>query len=307
MDNGTTGDSRATVSDAGIASFVFNGSVVTVHDGKARLTLVAGGASGYLRTGEIHAAAVRSRDHAGAELRAHSFAACLRSTPLRIFTPTMIATPLDIGGATRDITAGLDMNDSLCVLATQRRDSTGAAIHRRGNDRSAERRILSVGGKFGAGRGHAGKLRVHADARAVVAAAADSGDGSYVARSAERGAVSVGSGADAAHRTAPPSETAAKAPAPEPNVQLRVLAGANDVASDFAGAEGYGSASARCFHAGVQDHSAAAGVFGVVIADTAGGSANGAVLLVRTVHVEPEYRIYGACGSAAYGDGGAEE
>ena len=36
---------------------------------------------------------------------------------LRIFTPTIVATPIDIGGAPRDFTVGLDLNDSLCVVA----------------------------------------------------------------------------------------------------------------------------------------------------------------------------------------------
>jgi hypothetical protein len=37
---------------------------------------------------------------------------------VRIFTPTIIATPLEISGGAREITAGLDLNDSLCVRAT---------------------------------------------------------------------------------------------------------------------------------------------------------------------------------------------
>ena len=37
---------------------------------------------------------------------------------LRIFTPTIVATPIDIGGAPRDFTVGLDLSDSLCVVAT---------------------------------------------------------------------------------------------------------------------------------------------------------------------------------------------
>jgi hypothetical protein len=40
------------------------------------------------------------------------------NTTLRIFTPTIVATPLDIRGTRRDVTIGLDLSDSLCVLAT---------------------------------------------------------------------------------------------------------------------------------------------------------------------------------------------
>src|SRR5579863_1200706 len=44
VDNGTTTDNTPAPAPApGSPSFVFNGSVLTVHDGKARLTLVAGG------------------------------------------------------------------------------------------------------------------------------------------------------------------------------------------------------------------------------------------------------------------------
>jgi hypothetical protein len=39
------------------------------------------------------------------------------SVSLRLFTPTIIATPIDISGGARDITVGLDLDDSLCVLA----------------------------------------------------------------------------------------------------------------------------------------------------------------------------------------------
>src|SRR5579863_4683634 len=117
VDNGTTADNAPAAATPGSPSFLFNGSVLTVHDGKARLTLVAGGQVDIcgpakftlLQSGPSITLALNfGRVHL--QLPA--------STPLRIFTPTMIATPLDIGGASRDITAGLDMNDSLCVVAS---------------------------------------------------------------------------------------------------------------------------------------------------------------------------------------------
>jgi hypothetical protein len=43
VDNGTAADNAPAVPGPGTPSFVFNGSVLTVHDGKARLMLVAGG------------------------------------------------------------------------------------------------------------------------------------------------------------------------------------------------------------------------------------------------------------------------
>src|SRR6202046_1673267 len=97
--------------------YIFNGSVVTVHAGRAKLTFAAGGdvdicgpakitllQSG----GSIKLALSIGRIHL--QLPA--------GAPVRVFTPTIIATPIDIGGAARDITLGLDLNDSLCVLAT---------------------------------------------------------------------------------------------------------------------------------------------------------------------------------------------
>src|SRR5580692_11223383 len=117
VDNGTATDSAPAAATRGSPSFVFNGSVLTVHDGKARLTLVAGGQV------DICGPAKFTLLQSGASItlalnfgRIHLQLPA--STPLRIFTPTMIATPLDIGGASREITAGLDMNDSLCVVAS---------------------------------------------------------------------------------------------------------------------------------------------------------------------------------------------
>src|SRR5271154_1359959 len=117
VDNGTATDSAPAAATPGTPNFVFNGSVLTVHDGKARLTLVAGGQV------DVCGPAKFTLLQSGASItlalnfgRIHLQLPA--GTPLRIFTPTMIATPLDIGGASRDITAGLDMNDSLCVVAS---------------------------------------------------------------------------------------------------------------------------------------------------------------------------------------------
>jgi hypothetical protein len=97
--------------------FVSNGSVVTVHSGQARLVLVAGGEIDVcgpakftlLQSGGAITLALNfGRVHVILPL----------ATALRIFTPTIVATPLDISGGRRDITVGLDLNDSLCVLAT---------------------------------------------------------------------------------------------------------------------------------------------------------------------------------------------
>jgi hypothetical protein len=97
--------------------FVGNGSVVTVHSGQARMSLLEGGAldicgpakftllqSGPAITLALNFGRIHVRLPAPAQLR--------------IFTPTVVATPIDIGGAPRDFTVGLDLQDSLCVVAT---------------------------------------------------------------------------------------------------------------------------------------------------------------------------------------------
>ena len=96
---------------------VSNGSVVTVHVGQARLTLAAGG-----QIDICGPAKFTVLESGGAITLALNFGRMRVQIPvttaLRIYTPTIVATPLDIGGAVRDITVGLDLNDSLCVLST---------------------------------------------------------------------------------------------------------------------------------------------------------------------------------------------
>jgi hypothetical protein len=97
--------------------FVANGSILMVHSGQARLTLAAGGevdicgpakltllASGSAITLALNFGRLRVQPPAAADLR--------------VFAPTIIATPIDIGGGPRDFTLGLNLDDSLCVLAT---------------------------------------------------------------------------------------------------------------------------------------------------------------------------------------------
>jgi hypothetical protein len=107
------GASRATIAPS---IFVANGNIITVHSGQARLTLASGGEvdicgpakltllqSGSAITLALNFGRMRVQLPAGADLR--------------IFTPTIIATPIDIGGGPRDVTIGLDLDDSICVLA----------------------------------------------------------------------------------------------------------------------------------------------------------------------------------------------
>ena len=129
-----------TISSAETGADVSNGSLVTVHSGQAHLTLVSGGGVDIcgpakltlLQTGSAITLALNF-GRVRVQLPA--------STDLRIFTPTIIATPLDINGAARDITAGLDLDDSLCVTA-----SSGALLLE--NQFSGEKLVVPQEGEF---------------------------------------------------------------------------------------------------------------------------------------------------------------
>src|SRR5580704_17486181 len=111
------GVAAANISGDGGLNYVFNGSIVTVHTGRAKLTFAVGG-----EVDICGPAKITVLDSAGSITLALSIGRIHlqlpAGSPVRVFTPTIIATPIDIGGATRDITLGLDLNDSLCVLAT---------------------------------------------------------------------------------------------------------------------------------------------------------------------------------------------
>jgi hypothetical protein len=95
---------------------VTNGGIVTVHSGQARLTLIAGGQVDIC--GPAKFTVLQSSDAITLALDFGRMRVQLPvTTALRIFTPTIIATPLDISGSARDVTIGLELNDSLCVIA----------------------------------------------------------------------------------------------------------------------------------------------------------------------------------------------
>jgi hypothetical protein len=115
VDNGMTAPID-TASNAP-AIYVSNGSVVTVHSGTAHMTLESGGQVDICGPAKftmlVSGGAITLALNFG---RVHVLLPS--ATQLRIFTPTIVATPIDISGNQRDITAGLDLNDSLCVRAT---------------------------------------------------------------------------------------------------------------------------------------------------------------------------------------------
>jgi hypothetical protein len=138
---GASGNGGTPSADRQLASFlVSNGNVVTVHVGQARLTLSAGG-----QVDICGPAKFTVLESGGAITLALNFGRMHvqipATTSLRIYTPTIIATPLDIGGAVRDINVGLDLNDSLCVV------STGGAV-RLEQQFSGEGLIVPQAGEF---------------------------------------------------------------------------------------------------------------------------------------------------------------
>jgi hypothetical protein len=279
------GTGAAAVSSSA-AGPVFNGSVVTVHDGRARLTLAIGG-----EVDICGPAKLTLLQSGGAITLALDFGRIhlqiLRGTSLRIFTPTIIATPLDIGGETRDITAGLDMNDSLCVLAT-----SGAI--RLEQQFTGEGIIVPQAGEFFL---NAGKLVPIAGAPGSCACAAMHAQSAPPPQIPVMGVSSSAplapppQPAESASSAAPPAAKTAE-PGPEPNVQLRVLAQADDVHPTVPPAKDVAPPPPPD---AMPEYK--------IIMPPLGFSASSptppqdppmdAVLLVRTVHVEPEYEFTG--------------
>jgi hypothetical protein len=143
VESGTAANNGTARSAPGI--YVSNGSVVTVHSAKARMTLFAGGQVEIC--GPAKFTVLLSGD---AITLALNFGRVRVSLPskiaLRVFTPTVIGTPLDISGGSRDVTVGLNLDDSLCVLAT-----SGAI--QLANQFSDEKLIVPQSGEFFLGAG----------------------------------------------------------------------------------------------------------------------------------------------------------
>jgi hypothetical protein len=288
VDNGTAPESAPAAPAPGSPSFVFNGSVLTVHDGKARLMLVAGGQV------DICGPAKFTLLQSGASItlalnfgRIHLQLPV--STPLRIFTPTMIATPLDIGGASRDITAGLDMNDSLCVLATsgairleQQFTGAGLIVPQSGEFFLSAGNLVPVAGMPGSCECtpmHAQSLPPPQIPVMGVTSREQLNVEQYPS--------------EAAPAPAPTPAAAEKEPAPEPNVQLRILAGANETHPTLPAPK---DAAPPPPVVSVPEYK----IILPPLVYSASSSpappedpAVEAVLLVRTVHVEPDYQFTG--------------
>ncbi len=96
---------------------VANGNEVTVHSGEADMRLVDGGEISVC--GPAKFTVLANSD--GAITLALDFGRMHVELPasvnLRVLTPSIVATPIEINGGKRDVTVGLDQNDSLCVIA----------------------------------------------------------------------------------------------------------------------------------------------------------------------------------------------
>jgi hypothetical protein len=109
----TPGNSNETITSS---ILVGNGSVVTVHSGQARMTLFTGGEVDIC--GPAKFTLLQSGGAITLAVELGRMRVRLPETAtLRLFTPTVVATPIEINGGARDITVGLDLNNSLCVLA----------------------------------------------------------------------------------------------------------------------------------------------------------------------------------------------
>jgi hypothetical protein len=102
----------------GTSFFISSGTVLTVHSGDARLNLPGGGTVDIcgpakltlLESNTVYTIALNFG-------RVHIRLA--DPTQLHVFTPFVMATPISIAEEARDLSIGLDINDSMCVFAAQ--------------------------------------------------------------------------------------------------------------------------------------------------------------------------------------------
>ena len=103
VESGTAAGNTTSIAAASI--YVMSGSIVTVHSGNGRMTLFGGGEVEIC--GPAKFTVLRSGDDITLALNFGRLRVQLPETStLRIFTPTIIGTPLGISGAARDVTVG---------------------------------------------------------------------------------------------------------------------------------------------------------------------------------------------------------
>lgn len=223
------GGTAAANGSAGVAPsiYVTSGSVVTVHSGKAQMTLNGGGQIDIC--GPAKFTLLQSSDAVTLALSFGRMHVQLSAaTALRIFTPTIIATPIGIGAGSRDITVGLDASDSLCVLAAsgalrleQQFTGEGLIVPQSGEFFLAEGRLVPVAGAPGTCQCAAIEARVATPPPSPLPQA---GMSANLALSPPPPAVVTPQPPAKSDATPTPNEP----PAAEPEIEYSVLAHAND-------------------------------------------------------------------------------
>jgi hypothetical protein len=268
--------------------YVSNGSVVTVHSGNAHMALVSGGQVDICGPAKftllVSGASITMALNFG---RVHVLLPA--ATQLRIFTPTIVATPIDISGNQRDITAGLDLNDSLCVRATsgalqleQQFTGEDLIVPQSGEFFLANGKLVPVAGTPGS-----------CDC-APMAVRAQAAPPAQIPLMGITGRIAP---APSAPEVAANNETTAPAaniPVPQQNVQLRALQLNNDAHPVAPPAKAV-QAPPPAPLTSVPEYMIIAPPlsFSANEPQAPAESANEVALLVRTVHVEPEWQFSG--------------
>jgi len=271
--------------------YVSSGSIVTVHAGQARMTLLAGG-----QIQICGPAKFTVLESGGAITLALNFgrmrAELPAATVVRIFTPTIVATPLDISGAARDITVGLDLNDSLCVLARsgairleQQFSGEGIIVPQSGEFFFAGGKLVPVAGAPGSCE----CVTLQARAAAPVQPRPD-------ARAADITPAQVATALSQAPKAMPQPKLeppSSEPPTPQPSIEVGVLARANEThplasASNFAAPSAPPEVTVQ-YTVLVQPLMVSVTPSPLRPAEPAADTA----LLVRVARVEPEYEFSG--------------
>ena len=268
--------------------YVSNGSVVTVHSGSAHMVLASGGQV------DICGPAKFTVLIAGGSMtialnfgRVHVLLPA--ASQLRIFTPTIVATPINISGNQRDITAGLDLNDSLCVRATsgalqleQQFTGEDLIVPQSGEFFLANGKLVPVAGAPGACDCAAMPVRAQSAPPAQIPVLGITGHVTPPPAAPEVAANNA---------TAP---AAASIPVPQQNVQLHALQLSNDAHPVTPPVKPV-QAPPPAPLTSVPDYMIIAPPlsFSANEPQAPAESANEVALLVRTVHVEPEWQFSG--------------
>src|SRR5215469_338615 len=275
--------------------FVANGSVITVHSGDAHMAILGGGDIAIC--GPAKFTLLQSGSAITLALNFGRMHVKLPTgSQLRIFTPTIVATPIDIGGTPSDFTVGLDLSDSLCVLA-----ASGAL--RLEHQFTGEGLIVPQSGEFflAAGKllpvaGVAGSCQcVSLQARKSPAVSAP------LPRSPEMGLTSkpqpeappvaeVASNPPLFPQTEPPPPAAA--PDPGPAIQIRQLAAANQL-HPHAPTPANEVPDAPAVSIPIYKVVMPPLMFSVNGPAPPGEPSTDMILLVRIAHVEPEWQFKG--------------